>query len=674
MVRSVHHPEAPRSSDLVSAFSTTNGTAYGKVIDDLMVAFDKAGLEVRSMEAIWDSIEYLLSMGEAPNELFDEIIVVMALELKASLLPAFLESPFGQELSLVRRVLREKKEGLFHGVPTEDSFDWIGCIGVGGYGSIHVACHRATACMTAIKRIDKRIVKQRRAERLVVEERLALECTRGCTFVQGLRWAFQSENELFLAMDICEGGDLEQLRGTKKCLSEGAIKLIAAELVLAVTEMHSRGLMHRDIKPSNILLTADGHVRLADLGLACFVMNPCLEREFEQRRFSRVGDKATIGMSTFELLPHGQVQVNGSTLLRRYARGRAGTPGFWAPEMLSRDPVTGRSSQYGCVADWWSVGCTLCFLLSGHGPFAVHGGDTDEENRATLFAAPLIPSHAISRELNHFLTGLLAKDPSARLGFNGTEEVMEHPWFADVDWVRVERQELHLSSWAQRTPITVGRRSEVFPSLGLTPTHRSKAKPVHRRTVSTETIDKGQLTVEVSPATEVTPGFAVRLRVGLSDKEKRRLVQAEGVTLSREEQAVFKGFEFGRLQDLAIDLVSNFCLHSFRGLVGLVKAARDDEMSPTTMHALRLCIGSDAASSKQEFTAIRLAALCGSSFLSPPSTPLATMERAIDDCCSDLVRAARRCTQCSKFLAAASARLSAFLSQGFVTAPPAHAE
>lgn len=64
-------------------------------------------------------------------------------------------------------------------------------------------------------------------------------------------------------------------------------------------------------------------------------------------------------------------------------RGKAGTPGFWAPEMLfyERD---GKGRRYGPAVDYWSLGCLVYALLAARGPFTVIGGDTSDDNAATL--------------------------------------------------------------------------------------------------------------------------------------------------------------------------------------------------------------------------------------------------------------------------------------------------
>lgn len=73
--------------------------------------------------------------------------------------------------------------------------------------------------------------------------------------------------------------------------------------------------------------------------------------------------------------------------LAQGVRGKAGTPGFWAPEMLHYD-ADGRGSKYGPAVDWWSFGCLLYAMLTARGPFSVVGGDTADDNDATLNAEP----------------------------------------------------------------------------------------------------------------------------------------------------------------------------------------------------------------------------------------------------------------------------------------------
>jgi len=109
-------------------------------------------------------------------------------------------------------------------------------------------------------------------------------------------------------------------------LGPDEIRPLAVEVLAALAEAHGAGLVHRDIKPGNILLTADGHAKLADFGIA----------------------KSVQEASLAELTVTGQV---------------LGTPAYLAPEQLDGAAATPRSDIY-------ALGVVLYEALTGSKPFA----------------------------------------------------------------------------------------------------------------------------------------------------------------------------------------------------------------------------------------------------------------------------------------------------------------
>ena len=49
-------------------------------------------------------------------------------------------------------------------------------------------------------------------------------------------------------------------------MSADRVTFYAAEIVLALNHIHAQGMIYRDLKPANVLLNADGHIQLVDLG------------------------------------------------------------------------------------------------------------------------------------------------------------------------------------------------------------------------------------------------------------------------------------------------------------------------------------------------------------------------------------------------------------------------
>lgn len=119
-------------------------------------------------------------------------------------------------------------------------------------------------------------------------------------------------------------------------------------------------------------------------------------------------------------------------------KGRAGTPAYWAPEMLVRDSYGGRVA-YGASADWWSYGCLLFALMAGRSPFSSGQGPAGD-NSLTLHASPKFDDATFSPEAADLIGRLLTINDSSRLGVGpfAWRDIQNHSFFKDVDWDLVE--------------------------------------------------------------------------------------------------------------------------------------------------------------------------------------------------------------------------------------------
>ena len=87
-------------------------------------------------------------------------------------------------------------------------------------------------------------------------------------FVLKMHYSFQTPQNLYMILDLCTGGDLSYHLGKAEIFEENESRFFIAEVALAIEYLHSLGVIYRDLKPENILIGADGHIKLADFGLA----------------------------------------------------------------------------------------------------------------------------------------------------------------------------------------------------------------------------------------------------------------------------------------------------------------------------------------------------------------------------------------------------------------------
>ena len=161
-------------------------------------------------------------------------------------------------------------------------------------------------------------------------------------FLLGLHSCFQTETRIYFVMEYVSGGDL-MLHIQREQFTPRRAKYYAAEVLLALEYFHQNGIVYRDLKLDNILLTLDGHVKVADYGL-------CKEDMW----FGKT-------TSTF-----------------------CGTPEFMAPEIILEQ-------RYGRAVDWWAFGVLIYEMLLGQSPF--RGDDEEEIFDAILEDEPLYPIH-----------------------------------------------------------------------------------------------------------------------------------------------------------------------------------------------------------------------------------------------------------------------------------------
>ena len=99
-------------------------------------------------------------------------------------------------------------------------------------------------------------------------ERDFLVASKGSKWVVPLIESFQDALNLYLVMEYMPGGDFLGLLIRENTLHEAVARFYVAEMILCVEAAHSLRCIHRDIKPDNFLISASGHLKIGDFGLA----------------------------------------------------------------------------------------------------------------------------------------------------------------------------------------------------------------------------------------------------------------------------------------------------------------------------------------------------------------------------------------------------------------------
>lgn len=385
----------PDTNDMVE--STLERTHGGKFSSSEVKAFSDSCLGKAPSNAIgiggpeWKEVTDSVAAGNFPDDLFDKVDAVVFADLKSKVESKFKNSPLYEKMC---QFLYMQESTV-----VEDDFALFRVLGRGGFGMVN-GCKKCTSGkLYAMKVMNKKRVKIKRSEQLTLNERVALAAV-DSPFIVNLKYAFVSETDLFLIMDLMTGGDLSFHLAQKQKFTKDEAQYYSARIMLGCQALHDANYVYRDLKPENILMGDDGKVKITDLGLACKI-TPKLH-------------------------------------------GAAGTRGYWAPEMLRRDSK-GKKMPYGHCVDWWSFGCMLAEFISGVCPFrseaalkyGTEQGRTEKEKAidcATLEMEPEFDPASFDADAADLCKKLLAKDEKQRLGYNGCKDIMDHPWYKEINW------------------------------------------------------------------------------------------------------------------------------------------------------------------------------------------------------------------------------------------------
>mmetsp|Transcript_14712 Transcript_14712/g.19298 ORF Transcript_14712/g.19298 Transcript_14712/m.19298 type:complete len:418 (+) Transcript_14712:279-1532(+) len=178
-----------------------------------------------------------------------------------------------------------------------DDFKYMEVLGKGGFGKVVHVMKRSTGQHYAMKIQAKDRLLETWGDALynLEIERDVLVAHNSFAFIVSLRYAFQDKKYAFLALDLIQGGSLRQLieSAAGYQLEKAQVRLYVAEIVLALECLHEHEIIYRDLKPENVLLTANGHIRLADMGLAGFFYQSKYYDEDDSQRRKEIPKKAS---------------------------------------------------------------------------------------------------------------------------------------------------------------------------------------------------------------------------------------------------------------------------------------------------------------------------------------------------------------------------------------------
>ncbi len=218
--------------------------------------------------------------------------------------------------------------------------------------------------------------------------------------ISNLYFSYQDDEFIFLILDYLPGGTLRNyIPDTPPLISifsETQIKFLISNIILSLDYIHNQGIIHRDLKPENLLFDNEGYLHLTDFGISKIYNSENSE--------------------IFDI---------------------SGTPGYIPPEIIKREPQN-------FVSDFFGLGIIVYELIFGKRPFEGKNKDEIAENilNKKINLNEKNMKINFSMDAADFINRLLQKKNKQRLGSRGIDEIKNHKWLEDIDWISIEYKNL----------------------------------------------------------------------------------------------------------------------------------------------------------------------------------------------------------------------------------------
>jgi eukaryotic-like serine/threonine-protein kinase len=270
----------------------------------------------------------------------------------------------------------------------------------------------------------------------------------------------RTEDELYLVMELADGGSLAELIEQRYYRGEGQwpvpdVLTVAGQVCAGLSAAHAAEIVHRDIKPSNLMIDANQRVKIIDFGMALLL-------DDRSPRLTRQGQAV-------------------------------GTLAYMPPEQIDGADVDGRTDLY-------SLGCVMYELFAGQRPFNAETPEALMIQHLYHQPPPLRSFRPdLSEDLAQLIEQMLAKEKEHRP--SGAREV-----FARIGAIGVAVENLESSRVTMLAPDPVlppsgfdvfnpesGRGTMLAPDPNGPPAFGAtqESEPAYRATQESEPVYRG---------------------------------------------------------------------------------------------------------------------------------------------------------------------------------------